>query len=74
MCEETRSRPLEGNEMIPRRKVSLRSLKRLAAEELPPSSPLRETILADADEIDPESFLPKLDVWITLLNMEGKRK
>lgn len=53
-----------------RKKVSLRSLKALASRELPIGCPLREVIFADADEIDPNAFLPKLDIWITLLNME----
>jgi hypothetical protein len=63
-----------GDEMAEAQKLSLRSLKALATRELQPGSPLREAILADADEIDSSSYLPRLDVWITLLNLEVKKK
>lgn len=59
---------------MPERKVETRHLKAIALRELPPGSPLRETILATADRIDAQDFLSRLDIWVTLLEMEGKKK
>lgn len=55
-----------------RRKVSITALKRFAEERLPRESPLREVLITERDELSPEEFIAKLDVWLRLLRFPLK--
>lgn len=52
------------------RRVSMRKLKDFAFEKMPKSSPLRDLLLAEDDELDAEAFFAKTDVWLKLLKRE----
>jgi len=47
-------------------------LKRFARRRLPQSSALREVLLAEGDSLSPVEFLSKLDIWLKLLEREGR--
>jgi len=48
----------------------MRKLKHFAFERLPESSPLRDILFEEGDELDAEDFLAKTDVWLKLLKRE----
>ena len=52
------------------RLVDIRRLKRWVRRHLPVGSKLREVILLDEDRMLPEAFLSKMDVWLTLYDIE----
>jgi hypothetical protein len=52
----------------------LRQIKQLASEKLPKDWPLREVLLQEKEEISPEEFLAKLQIWLTLLRFEGETR
>lgn len=56
--------------MKPRDQVNLKKLKIFALENLRENSRLRKLLLLDDEELAPEEFLVKLDVWLKLLKME----
>ena len=45
-------------------------LKRFASDNLPSNSRLRSVLLSERDQLKVNDFLAKMDVWMTLLNME----
>ena len=53
--------------------VDLRGLKAWAAKSLPRGSKLREVIMLDEDRLTPEAFLAKLQVWLSLYDVEAKK-
>ncbi len=48
-------------------KLSIKRLKKFAAENLSPSSPLRDVLLSEKDWLSPSEFLAKAEVWLALL-------
>ena len=50
--------------------VDIRRLKGFAFERLPSSSRLRDVLLSERDQLKVNDFLAKMDIWITLLNLE----
>ncbi len=51
--------------------VNISSLRSFVLKNLPPTSPLRDVILSEKEELTPQEFLAKLDVWFILLNKEA---
>jgi hypothetical protein len=52
------------------RKVYLHRLKRWTRKNLPTGSTLREIILSENDEISPEEYLLKIEIWLKLFDLE----
>ncbi len=52
-------------------KVSTEGLRRFVLEKLPEKSVLREVILSEKEELTPEEFIAKMEVWLVLLNHEN---
>jgi len=52
--------------------VTIAPLKRFARIKLPQSSALREVLLTEGDSLSPIEFLSKLDIWLKLLEREGR--
>ena len=52
--------------------VDIRRLKELANTNLRKHPKLREIILLDQDQLTPEQYLTKLDIWLKLYNIEKK--
>ena len=52
------------------RAVNMHGLKRFARESLSGNSPLKGVLLSEKDQLAPNEFLAKMEVWITLLNLE----
>jgi hypothetical protein len=52
------------------RNINVRALKQFAANNLPDRSPLRTVLLGERDEISPNEFLAKLEVWLVLLRLK----
>jgi len=50
--------------------IDIRSLKGFAGERLPSSSRLRNVLLSERDQLKANDFLAKMDIWMTLLNLE----
>lgn len=50
--------------------VDITPLKRLATERLPQSSPLREVLMNEPDDMTMAEYLVKISIWQMLLNME----
>jgi len=50
--------------------IDIRSLKGFALERLHSSSRLRNVLLSERDQLKVNDFLAKMDIWITLLNLE----
>jgi len=50
--------------------IDIRSLKGFASERLHSSSGLRNVLLSERDQLGVNDFLAKMDIWITLLNLE----
>lgn len=46
--------------------ISLRPLKELVLAELPPKDLLRNILLSERDELTPQEFLAKLEVWLAI--------
>ena len=57
---------------LPRKKVSLTSLKAFA-ETLPHDWPCREILMAESEELDVSTFLARLPVWLRLIKL-GRRR
>jgi hypothetical protein len=56
-----------------RRHLDIRRLKTWARKNLRGDSKLREVILLDEDHMLPGTFLAKMDVWLSLYNIESDR-
>ena len=54
--------------------LDTRGLKAWARKNLPGDSKLREVILLDEDQMLPEAFLAKMDVWLTLYDIESNQR
>ena len=52
------------------KQLDVRSLKRWARKKLPRDSKLRELILLDADRMQSQAFLTKIEVWLSLYDIE----
>lgn len=52
------------------KQLDVRSLKRWVRNKLPSDSKLRELILLDADRMLPEAFLTRVEVWLSLFDIE----
>ena len=63
-----------ANENSPRRRViEIRRLKDFALK-LPPNSPLRVVLLLEDDELDVQTFLARMPVWLRLLRISGEMR
>ncbi|RLF55580.1 MAG: hypothetical protein DRN28_03135 [Thermoplasmata archaeon] len=51
-----------------RKRVDMRRLKKFVRERFREGSPLREVILQEKDFLEPDEFLYRLPVWLSLLN------
>jgi hypothetical protein len=51
-------------------RVRIRRLKEFASERLPGGSTLRDLILTEEDELAPEEFLAKMDLWLKMFRRE----
>jgi hypothetical protein len=67
------SKKLEQEDSTSRRtfRVNMNKLKEFAISNLPEGSRLREILLAEKDEVDPEEFIAKVGIWLKLLRMES---
>lgn len=54
----------------PDKQIDVRRLKKWARKKLPRDSKVRELILLDADCMLPEAFLTKIEVWLSLYDIE----
>jgi len=52
-------------------KLSTKALKIFAEQNL--TGTLREVILLEKDELEPQEFLAKVEIWLRLLRMEASR-
>ncbi|MEM3733276.1 MAG: hypothetical protein QXK81_07225 [Candidatus Bathyarchaeia archaeon] len=52
------------------KRLSMKSLKDFALNNLPKGSVLREVLLMEKDELEVNEFLIKMDVWLKLFKME----
>jgi len=50
--------------------IDIRRLKGFASERLHSGSRLRNVLLSERDQLKVNDFLAKMDIWITLLNLE----
>lgn len=57
----------------PQRLVSLRPLKELVLSDLPQRDVLRDVILSERDELTPQEFLAKLEVWLAIRRSKKER-
>jgi hypothetical protein len=77
--EQTAVRELGAAQALPRMRakmqgrVRIRRLKEFASERLPGGSTLRDLILAEEDELAPEEFLAKMDLWLKMFRREFLR-
>jgi hypothetical protein len=53
-------------------KINIRPLKDFAVCRLPATSPLREVLLREEDEISVMSFLDRLPIWLLLIRWTQK--
>ncbi|MBI3859498.1 MAG: hypothetical protein HY296_04575 [Thaumarchaeota archaeon] len=53
--------------------VSLRPLKELVLSDLPQRDVLRDVILSERDELTPQEFLAKLEVWLAIRRSKKER-
>jgi len=51
---------------MPPAKINMKKLKEFAYQRLPRNNPLREVIISEDDELDPNVFLARLSVWLKL--------
>lgn len=56
------------------RKIKTRGLKEFASERLPRGSVLRDLLLNEKDELTPEEFFSKMDVWLRVFSWEFSRR
>ncbi len=49
-------------------RINTASLRRFALEKLPKESVLRQVILAEKEELTPEEFIARIEIWSRLLN------
>jgi hypothetical protein len=54
---------LMSNEMF-----NIRKLKDVALSKLPANDPLRTILLAEKENLTPEEFFAKMEIWLTLLD------
>ncbi|MEM2614459.1 MAG: hypothetical protein QXO15_09615 [Nitrososphaerota archaeon] len=52
------------------KRLSMKSLKDFALNNLPKGSVLREVLLMEKDELEVNEFLIKMDIWLKLFKME----
>jgi hypothetical protein len=52
------------------KQIEVNNLKQLALANLPAASSLRDLILAEKPQLEPQEFLAKLDLWLKLLSKE----
>jgi hypothetical protein len=52
-------------------KVSTSGMRSFVLEKLPKESVLREVILSEKEELTPEEFIAKMEIWLVLLNQEN---
>jgi hypothetical protein len=57
----------------PRRMVSLKPLKELVLSDLPQRDVLRDVVLSERDELTPQEFLAKLEVWLAIRRSREER-
>jgi hypothetical protein len=57
----------------PKRYVDIRRLKKWARKNLREDSRLRELVMLDEDRMLPEAFLAKMDVWLSLYDIESNQ-
>lgn len=50
--------------------IDIGRLKGFAVERLPSGSRLRSVLLSERDQLTVNDFLAKMDVWVTLINLE----
>ncbi|TET89691.1 MAG: hypothetical protein E3J35_08895 [Methanomassiliicoccales archaeon] len=53
-------------------RISTTRLRRLVMARLPPSSVLREVLLAESEKLSVEEFLAKLDIWLLLFRKDAE--
>ena len=53
------------------RRVRITSLKEFALDRLSQGLPLRDLLLSEPDELSPNEFLVKCEVWLKLLKRSG---
>lgn len=58
---------------MPNTKISIRRLKDFAFSHLPQEWALRQILLAESEELDTQSLLARLPIWLKLLEMERSR-
>jgi hypothetical protein len=59
----------EGIMLTPAR-VDIRPLKRIAHDQLPRGSALREILLDEPNEMGIDEFLIKIDIWLKLMKVQ----
>jgi hypothetical protein len=52
------------------KQIEVSNLKQFALANLPTTSSLRDLILAEKAQLEPQEFLAKLDLWLKLLSKE----
>ena len=52
--------------------VNVSPLRSFALKNLPPTSPLRDVLLNEREELTSQEFLAKLDIWLLLLRKEER--
>ncbi len=58
--------------MVPEFEVNLKRLKQFAFDTLPKTSPLRDILLSESDQISNNDFIAKMDLWLKLFSSEAR--
>lgn len=66
-------RPSKGHMRVARgsHPISMDGIKAFVSSHFPPGHPLREVILAEKENLEPEEFLAKMETWLILLNQSN---
>ena len=56
--------------MTVKNKINIRRLKNFAFEKLPRNWALREILLSEKDELDSQTFIARLPIWLKLCRVE----
>lgn len=52
--------------------VNVSPLRSFVLKNLPPTSPLRDVLLNEKEELTSQEFLAKMDIWLLLLSKEER--
>lgn len=71
---EVMSKSTKGSMRVARgsQPISMAGIKALVSSHFPPGHSLREVILAEKENLEPEELLAKMETWLILLNQSNR--